>query len=331
MYKFYLKDLLLPVTPSKLELKIKNKNSTLDLINEGEINIPKNAGLTEISFEIDLPNNKYPHAIYENGFKEASYYLEEIEKLKVNKQPFQFIVTRTRPNDNKLFDTNIKVLLEDYTIKEDTSNGIDVKVNIKLKQYRDYATKTMEITIKQERTVAQVTETRAVDNSSDNNATYYTVVKGDCLWKIAKKFYGDGNRWTEIYNANTDKIKNPNLIYPGQVLFIPNASSSSSSSSTTKKTSSAKTTTKTSTSSTTTTIKQGVEKQTRTNIQEITDKIQAQRDYAKSLMRTSGRWWKMTDNYELLIQNGNTVYAPVVQNDITWETERKGTPRKISI
>lgn len=49
----------------------------------------------------------------------------------------------------------------------------------------------------------------------------YTVVKGDCLWNIAKKFYGKGSQYALIYNANRDKIKNPNLIYPGQVLVIP--------------------------------------------------------------------------------------------------------------
>ena len=49
----------------------------------------------------------------------------------------------------------------------------------------------------------------------------YIVVKGDCLWNIAKKFYGKGSQYTLIYNANRDKIKNPNLIYPGQILIIP--------------------------------------------------------------------------------------------------------------
>ncbi len=49
----------------------------------------------------------------------------------------------------------------------------------------------------------------------------YVVVKGDCLWNISKKFYGAGRQYTKIYNANTDIIKNPNLIYPGQVLKIP--------------------------------------------------------------------------------------------------------------
>ena len=39
--------------------------------------------------------------------------------------------------------------------------------------------------------------------------------------KIAKSKYGSGSQYTKIYNANKDKIKNPNLIYPGQVLIIP--------------------------------------------------------------------------------------------------------------
>lgn len=220
MYKFYLSNILLPVPPEKLELKIKNNNKTLDLINDGEINILKNAGLTEISFDILLPNTRYPFANYEDGYKEASYYLEEIEKLKVNKNPFQFIVTRTKPNNVLMFDTNMKVAIEDYTIKEEAKEGFDVSVSIKLKQYREYATKTMEITIKQERPVVTQTQARPVSNSN-NTSTSYTVVKGDCLWKIAKRFYGIGSRWTEIYNANKSKIKNPNLIYPGQVFAIP--------------------------------------------------------------------------------------------------------------
>ena len=49
----------------------------------------------------------------------------------------------------------------------------------------------------------------------------YTVKKGDCLWNIAKKFYGNGSAYTKIYDANTNKIANPNLIYPGQIFVIP--------------------------------------------------------------------------------------------------------------
>jgi nucleoid-associated protein YgaU len=49
----------------------------------------------------------------------------------------------------------------------------------------------------------------------------YTVVGGDSLSKIAKHFYGNANRWREIFEANRDQISNPDLIKPGQVLKIP--------------------------------------------------------------------------------------------------------------
>jgi nucleoid-associated protein YgaU len=51
----------------------------------------------------------------------------------------------------------------------------------------------------------------------------YTVVEGDWLSKIAsmRKVYHDGSKWPMIHEANTDKIKDPNLIYPGWVLLIP--------------------------------------------------------------------------------------------------------------
>jgi nucleoid-associated protein YgaU len=51
----------------------------------------------------------------------------------------------------------------------------------------------------------------------------YTVVAGDSLSKIAKRFYGDANKWSRIHEANRDQIKNPDLIYPGQKLRIPGA------------------------------------------------------------------------------------------------------------
>ena len=51
----------------------------------------------------------------------------------------------------------------------------------------------------------------------------YTVEKGDTLSKIAKHHYGDANKWRKIFEANTDILKDPDRIFPGQVLKIPDA------------------------------------------------------------------------------------------------------------
>ena len=52
----------------------------------------------------------------------------------------------------------------------------------------------------------------------------YTVVAGDSLSKIAKRYYGDANQWRRIHEANRDQVSNPDLIHPGQRLKIPGAS-----------------------------------------------------------------------------------------------------------
>lgn len=53
------------------------------------------------------------------------------------------------------------------------------------------------------------------------SGTKYTVKPGDTLSKIAKQFYGDANAYMEIFQANTDRLKDPNKIAAGQELVIP--------------------------------------------------------------------------------------------------------------
>lgn len=233
-YHFYMGKMLCPIAPSKLQTKIKGKNKTMTLINDGEVNVLKQAGLTEVSFDLLLPNVKYPFATYKSGFKRAAYFLGELEKLKNDKKPFQFIVTRLLPNGKMLFDTNMKVSLESYDIKEEAKQGFDVTVSIKLKQYREYGTKTCKVTLANTKTKVSVQSSRPTGKSSSTNKAH-TVKKGDTLWTIAKKYYGNGSKYTAIYKANKTVIENAakkhgkksssngNWIYPGTKLTIPNA------------------------------------------------------------------------------------------------------------
>ena len=226
-YLFYMKKCLLPVTPKDCNIKVNGKNKKVTLINEGEINILKKPGLTDINFDCLLPNVKYPFAVYNDGFRNASHFLSYFEELKTSQEPFQFIITRSFPNGRSLYNTNIKVSLEDYQIKEGADNGFDVIVQVKLKQWKDYGTKTVAVTIEQKKVVASPTPApRPAETSpAPPQQTTYTVVKGDCLWAIARKFYGNGALYPKIYDANPSVFngRSPNLIYAGDVLVIPPA------------------------------------------------------------------------------------------------------------
>lgn len=229
MYDFYLDNILLPVAPSKMQLKIKNQNKTFTLINEGEINVLKDAGLTDVSFSALIPQQQYPFAVYKNGFQRAEFFLEEIEKLKLKKEPFMFKVVRMLPDGKILFGTELKVSLESYKIGEDIKEGFDLNVDIDLKQYRDYSTKILNLEPSNEETSSdnntseEVIEATVEPQRETLNAPKtenYAVVKGDTLWTIAKRYYNDGTLYTKIAETNPS-ITDPNKIYPGQVLVIP--------------------------------------------------------------------------------------------------------------
>jgi nucleoid-associated protein YgaU len=63
--------------------------------------------------------------------------------------------------------------------------------------------------------------TTVVKEEGPSEAVLYTVAKDDTLQKIAKKFYNSYGKWVRIYDANKEKIKNPNFVRPGTVLTIP--------------------------------------------------------------------------------------------------------------
>ncbi len=77
-----------------------------------------------------------------------------------------------------------------------------------------------ELAEKQQKATPKPIKVKAEDKPKIKVRTY-VVQRGDSLSKIAKQFYGGYGRWPEIYDANRDKIDNPELIYPGQELIIP--------------------------------------------------------------------------------------------------------------
>ncbi|WP_101774002.1 phage baseplate protein [Peptostreptococcus faecalis] len=136
MYFFFIDGYKLPITPSKLNVKIGNNNKTIELANGGDINLIKCAKLTEYSFSFLLPFRKYSYST--NGAMPREI-LEALKKIKQEKRIVEFEVHRKMGNETR-FSTYEKVSIEDYEIVEDADNNSDITVDITLKEFRPYKT-----------------------------------------------------------------------------------------------------------------------------------------------------------------------------------------------
>lgn len=202
-------NVLLPITPGKCEITVNGRNETVDLINEGEVNILKSPGLSDISIpELILPMHDYPFVNKINGvssFHSPDFYLEKFQWLKTEKQKFDFHLIRTTPDgQNVSWDTKMKVSLEDYSIVEDAEDyGDDVVVSLELKEYRNWGAKKLKVTKKN---TATTTSTKK-PKPKKKNIKKYTVKAKDTLKKIAKKYLGNSNSDGLIYKRNKKVIE----------------------------------------------------------------------------------------------------------------------------
>ena len=133
-----------------------------------------------------------------------------------NKTPVRFIASNGIGQD-----INTLVLISNLGVSEKAGEEGDKYISFELLEYRKFDKKVA--TVKNiGGNKAKVTQTSAPQtNSNKVTSRTYTVVSGDTLWGIAKKYYGNGAEYPKIHNANKNIISNPNLIYPGQKLVIP--------------------------------------------------------------------------------------------------------------
>lgn len=227
MYYFFINDKILPVPPPKLEVKINNKNKTVNLINEGEINIIKTPGLTEISFEVMMPNQFYPFAVYgvatfitrmsglPLGITYGKEYIAGFEQLKLNHKPFRLIIARFGQNFEYLCDTNLLVTLEEYSVNESSEYGFDWQVPMRFKQYRPYATKELMITKNEKgEEVATVKKTRPTTKEVPKA---YKAAANMSLWEACRRAAGGSLDWRSV--AETNGIRD-NKVIKGAVLKL---------------------------------------------------------------------------------------------------------------
>ena len=214
----------MPQTPAKLSVKISGKNSTVTLLNEGEINFLKYPGLTEITLPLVFPML--------TGSNRPDYYLSLLERAKTSTGSSKIVAgDKVKIVSGAVYGglyaktRGLKVpsayIGKWYTVTKVQTNAGTEEALIK-ELYSWVALKYLQkqgASAGSTQKTATVQQTRSATTAPQTKT--YTVKKGDTLWGIAKKFYGNGAKYTQIYNANKGKIKNPNLIYVGQVFTIP--------------------------------------------------------------------------------------------------------------
>jgi hypothetical protein len=136
-YCFYLGDIRLPVTPSRLDIKYPNKHSKIDLAGGEEVVFHKSKGLAEVSFTALLPRVQYPFAVYENGFVSGGLLLLRLLHLRDTGEPVRFIVLRRFCDGRSIAPTNINSVVSSMHTREDAGDGSDIYLDVKLTEYRE--------------------------------------------------------------------------------------------------------------------------------------------------------------------------------------------------
>ena len=199
----------LPVTPSEFIVSLGNKIETVNVTEVGDVNIAGTGNLMSIQLSSFFPNRDYSFVFPVSSDPpsvEVSTpydYIGYFQDWKNNKTVLKFVI----PSNNVV---NVPVLLEEISYGEKDASG-DVYYTLSLREYR-------QLKLNASIDTQAANEVRSVENAP-KPPQEYTVVSGDTLWAIAKKYYGNGSLYPKIAEANG--LKNPHLIYPGDVFIIP--------------------------------------------------------------------------------------------------------------
>lgn len=191
----------MPVMPEGHQVTLGRAVTNLDMVEAGQVNLPGLKALFNEQQEFLLPVSarSYTAAGWDG---DAWGTVEQLVAWSEAGTVLRYIVTGTP--------VNYPVLLAPVKVRQEGGAG-DLTVTVTLRQYRELEAETVE--------KAETGNSGRTAQSGTKAEKAYTVVSGDTLWGIARRYYGDGRLAWKL--AGYNGIKNANLIYPGQVVAIP--------------------------------------------------------------------------------------------------------------
>lgn len=209
-----------PTLPERIKMQSSAKYQTYDIIKKGTVEIPKGTEIDIISWSGFFHGEAKKKERMIRTWVSPADCKSILKKWMENGVELRLLVTDTSIN----YDVTISSFdYEEFGAFGSVEYNITFKVNKTLKIYTTEELNISSGVIKEE------LGARAEPEKSNS----YTVVSGDNLWNIAKRFYNSGLEWSKLYSANKEAIEataknrgysssdNGHWIFPGQILTIP--------------------------------------------------------------------------------------------------------------
>lgn len=206
--------LRLPVLPESLSVSVGSKNESVDIAKLGEVTIIQDPSAKIFSFSSFFPAHKTPLVEYSKLPKPWDP-IKKIEKWQKSKKPLRLLVTKTK--------INFPVSIDSFEYKEEGGAVGDINYDLTLKEFKFVTIRKIKV---------KTPKKKKKRPSSKSKPRTHTVKKGDTLWDLARKYYGNSLKWRKIWNDPVNRkmmikrdrrnLRQPgHWIYPGQRLRIP--------------------------------------------------------------------------------------------------------------
>ena len=205
-----------PVVPPSIGVNRSNNIDDESVIKIGEVPIFNGTSLKTIELTSFFPNQEYSFCDY-TGFMKPYEFSDKIQKWMYEGKPLRVIVTDSP--------TNMQCLIQQFdTVEQDGTR--DLYFTLNLLEYRPIEVPNLSSsnTNSNSNNTQNTSRPNKVSTNSSNQQKTHKVVKGDTLYDIAKKHYGNGNLYTKIKEANKSKypsLAKNNIIQVKWELIIP--------------------------------------------------------------------------------------------------------------
>ena len=128
-----------PVNPKEYTISYPADHKTYDILDIGEIIVPRLPSLMEVSWDSYFPGNSDDPLIYGHDWMEPGDYVEAIKDAMDNQEICDLVISRYNAGGSRMYDTNISAVIADFETTEKGGEAGDVYYKIKFKEYRNYA------------------------------------------------------------------------------------------------------------------------------------------------------------------------------------------------